>query len=1055
MFVHLHVHSDYSLLHSCISISELTRTAAAAGIESLALVDIDTMAGAVEFHTACEAAGVRPIFGLELSVQHESCVRRLVLLAETSVGYRNLLWLASQEGPVTMEDLQQAKSGLIALTGSCWAGWFSDCQEPWDEAGVVRLYRAGLDLFGCHHWYVQVEVDSEEKRHASQRLLQTLEPVGAQFTGAQEGCLLHAHQEIALHCMQQLQTTAGSTVSNTDERLGRSWRPLAKPSLLTERLAPFAHAASSTEEIAARCQVTLTLERTQLPTVESHCSLLEAAKAGLRQRSPLINEEHAVRLQREYDIITEMGFTQYFFIVADIVRFAREQGIPVGPGRGSAAGSLTAYALGITDVNPLDYGLMFERFLNPNRVSPPDIDLDFCAQRRDEVVQYVLHHYGRSYAAQIGTYGTFGIRAALRDAAKVLDVPETILHRCLELGTSSDEAPPWDIMLRRVPEAESLIRAARGLYGRKRSLSIHAAGIVVAKEPLLHYTSLRYHDGGYGVTHMDMDSLQKLGLLKIDILGLRTLTLLHYAEALIRSDHDSFQLNALDLDDSDTYDYICRADTFGIFQLESALFQDVIGQLEPRSFADLIALLAVGRPGPLQFVPALSRRRRGEEIAEPVHPLLAPVVAETHGLMLYQEQVMQAAHVIGGLSLAAADELRAAMSKKQPQLIQQFRQTFVQGAATQGMSVQEAQTLFAHMERFGGYAFNKSHSASYARISFQCAYLKQHYPAAFFAALLHRGDHRNARRVLVNALQNNVEVLPPDLAHCAVESRPGAPRQLRLGLSLVKGLNKPLLAKLEQAIANGGSPDLQALMDRWAIPQDTIIRLLKAGALDYLGERSALWQTLQQLTQQPASPVPTAAQWAQWEHELFGIHVVYHPASDWSDYLEPFRNGFDRVEAGRVLQLDQRRGSWQGCLHTPHGAVTFHCSQRPPQMNVDDFWALLGSEQQGILVVETCLPLTRWLLVSPTAEQVNRAASLVQEHSGALPVILALDDTILHLADRSLWADGSAQLLQALTAERIAHRMVAPPGWSPSETSKEKKEIVQAKQNLDSTTVCD
>ncbi len=1035
MFVHLHVHSDYSLLYSCITIPELTRTAAASGIAELALVDIDTMAGAVEFTTACRQAGIRPIYGLELSVQHGPNQRRLVLLAENNAGYQNLLRLASQEQTPTAADLTQFRKGLLALTGSTGCGWFNDALAAGDKRAIRELYQVGLDIFGPGAWFVQLEVDAAEKRQSSEQLYNCLEAHGAEFAGSQEGCLLHAHQEIALRCMHSLQNHPTKSGSEQPRPLGRSWRPLAKPDLMVQRFSGFTGAVSNTAAIAQRCRVELTFSGTQLPSLSDHDSLFSEARRALEQRLPTSGPQYVQRLENECDVIERLGFAEYFFIVADIVRYARSQGVPVGPGRGSAAGSLTAYALGITDVDPLEYDLLFERFLNPNRQSPPDIDLDFCAQRRDAVVQYVLRRYGREYAAQIGTYGTFGVRAALRDAAKVLNVSDDILERCLKLADTMREAPRWDSLLHAVPEAEMLLRAAQGLFGRKRSLSIHAAGIVLAKQPLLSYTSMRYTAEGLGVTHMDMESLQNMGLLKIDVLGLRTLTILHRAEQWVRKHDPAFSLRALDLNDSAVYDTICSGDTFGVFQLESSLFQDVIRQLQPRDFADLTALLAVGRPGPLQFVPSLARRRRGETDSESVHPMLAAIATETHGLLIYQEQVMRAAHSIGGLSLAEADELRSAMSKKQPRLIQQYRKRFVTGAQQQGMSAAEAQTLFAHMERFGGYAFNKSHSASYARITFQCAFLKRHYPAAFFAAVLQEGDRRGLRDVLLQALRSRVKILPPDLRSGQWEAEPLGVHELRLGLGVVRGMNRQLLDRLQTSVSDGESLSLASLVQQMRVPEETLLALIKTGALDFLGERSQIWSSLQGLLAKADRTLPTAAQWAQWEQEAFGFHLVHHPAQLWREHLEPLRHAFDRVEAGMVLSLQRRDGSWRGQLYTQQGIAIFVCSERPPGMQLHQWWAVLGQDQSGAFMVESQLPLTQWLVLSPTAEQVAQAAGIAQRHRGPVPVILAFADDILHLADNQLWVDGSAELRQALIDAHIAHRFIDPYGQFRDETS--------------------
>jgi len=1021
MFVHLHVHSDYSLLHSCITMDRLAERAAEYHMGSIALTDINTTGGFVSFYRTCRSKGIQPIFGLELSVRqdHDEPIR-LVLLAENHAGYQNLLLLSSIEPPVSWETLASHRKGLIATTGSTQQGLFRQAVSD-GRTAMKELHRRGLRLFGASHWYVQLELDTEAKKNRSRRVYDALKEESVNWVAAQEGCVLEDGEMDALACMRALDK------GTLAEEAAPEQRPLLDPASMERLFAELPSAVENTVAIASRCRVDIDMESAKLPNADADLSLYDAAIQQLTQRGEILEEESERRLAYECGIIDSMGFADYFFIVADIVRFAKEQDIPVGPGRGSAAGSFTAYALGITEINPLEHGLMFERFLNPNRKELPDIDLDFCAERREEILAYLLQRYGYEYTAQIGSYGTFGVRAALRDAARTLQTPDSLLQRCLQAATEERNEPDWKQLQTTLPEAAALLRTAAGLYGRKRSLGVHAAGVILGREPLIRWTGIRTDNRGHRVTQMDMDSVQALGLLKIDILALRTLTLLREAESMIQRRQRSFRLAAVDAHSPEAYKLLAAGDSPGIFQLESRLFQDLLQELQPRSLQDLSALLAIGRPGPLQFAQSLARRRRGEEEPASAHPRLEPILKETQGILLYQEQVMQAVHDIGQLPLADADELRKALSKKQRHVLQRFQDAFVQGAGQLGIPSAQAQHLFREIQRFGGYAFNKSHSTSYAWISYQCAYLKAHYPAEFFASLLHHGDSQRQRRYLLNAMENGVAILPPDIRYAQASCCPEG-RGIRVGIAFPRGLNTHTARQImEWRDSKPAMMTLAALASTSGVTAETIAALIKTGALDFLGSRSQLWKEAQNMGMTMSPSHPSCGHWAQWEKELLGVYLSCHPVEPWLPILQTVAEGFECCAAGEICQLEPADGvPREGLLQTTDGVVRFQIASWPKPLHTGQLAAVLGTRHGREMRAQWILPLTTWYVLSPDPTQFDTTAAVLKRHSGTHPVLLALGQGTLQLAAPELWVNGSGQFHDELLQLGAAVEEISP-----------------------------
>lgn len=915
-FVHLHVHSVYSLLDGAASVEGLCRRAAEHGAPALALTDHGAMYGAVAFYRTALEHGLKPILGCELYLAPGSRTERratggrehrhhLLVLAQTPEGYRNLSRLVTagftegfyQKPRIDRELLEAHAEGLIVLSGCMSSEVPELLLEGRDEEArqVACWYRERFP----GRYYVELQENGMPRQEALNRKLVALAQeldlplvaTGDVHYVAPED----AELQDALLCIQ-----TGKRLADPDRlRFPTDRFYLKSPQEMAAHFAELPEALANTLRIAESVEPVLEPGRPQLPDpplpleggrpVEPDAYLRREAERGARRRFGRLTRAVRERLQHELDVITSMGYASYFLIVADFIAWARQQGIGVGPGRGSAASSLVAYALGITDIDPLRYGLVFERFLNPARVSMPDIDVDFSDARRGEVLEYVARRYGQDRVGQIATFSQLAARAALRDVGRLLDVPYAEVDRVAKLVPSGpgvtlkqalEQEPELAAMARGDdPLRSRWIRLARAVEGAPRHLSVHAAGVVITREPLVHRVPLARTNEGVVVTQYPMEDLEWLGLLKMDFLGLRTLTVLERAVELANLERveegkgsEPIQLETIPEDDPQVYRMLSEGKAEGVFQLETSMFRHLLPEVRPDRFEDLVALLALGRPGPMVRVQDYIERKHGRQAVAYAIPELEPVLAETYGVMLYQEQVMQVAMAVAGYSAGEADLLRRAMGKKQAEAMEAEEERFVRGAVARGVPEEKARALFREMAEFAGYGFAKSHSAAYARITYQTAYMKAHHPVAFMAAQISSvmGQEERVAEYLEACRDQGIPVWPPDVNASTWVFRPER-GGIRFGLGAVKNVGSDLVRALEEAREAGPFRSLEDFLDRLedAHPNRKALEsLIKAGALDRFGHRRWLLAELEVLLRERGSGLRAAR--ARGQTSLFG-----------------------------------------------------------------------------------------------------------------------------------------------------------------------------------------
>ncbi|WP_019022784.1 DNA polymerase III subunit alpha [Thioalkalivibrio sp. ALE23] len=878
-FVHLRVHSEYSLIDGLVRLKPLVQSVAAAGMPAVAVTDHCNLFGLVKFYKAAIGAGVQPIVGADVLVRDaraDGTPARMTLLAQNDAGYRNLTrlisraWQEGQEKGVPRIDCAWldggAAEGLIALSGTIDGLFVSGSGvaqtlaepvlRPWLERFPGRFYleltRTGRP--GEEAW-IEAAIGAAESHG-----LPVVATNDVRFLGSED---FEAHE--ARVCIHD-----GHTLD--DARRPRRYSEqqfLRTPQEMAALFDDIPEALANSVAIARRCSVRLTLGESVLPdfpvpegrTVEQH--LREISDQGLRARLERFQfaetADYEARLTRELDVICQMGFPGYFLIVADFIQWAKDNGIPVGPGRGSGAGSLVAYVLGITDLDPLRYELLFERFLNPERVSMPDFDVDFCMEKRDDVIEYVAERYGRDKVSQIITHGTMAAKAVVRDVGRVLGHGYGFVDRIaklipFELGMTLEKALTESEDLKAQYDEDEEVRAiidlAMKLEGLTRNAGKHAGGVVIAPSALTDFSPLYCEDdGGSLVTHFDKDDVEAVGLVKFDFLGLRTLTIIDWAvQNLKRMDPEiEIDLEGVPLDDPESFRLLKNYQTTAVFQLESGGMKDLIRRLQPDSFEDIIALVALYRPGPLQsgMVDDFIDRKHGRSEVEYPHPDLEPVLKPTYGVILYQEQVMQIAQVLAGYTLGGADLLRRAMGKKKPEEMAKQREIFVNGAVERGVEEHTATYIFDLVEKFAGYGFNKSHSAAYALVAYQTAWLKAHYPAPFMAAVL-SADMDNTDKVvgLIEECRSmELAVLPPDVNQSDYRFTVQDAHTVVYGLGAIKGVGESAIETLLKARNEGGPfhglVDLCQRVDLGKLNKRVLETLVRAGALDSLGANRA------------------------------------------------------------------------------------------------------------------------------------------------------------------------------------------------------------------------
>ncbi len=889
-FVHLHVHTEYSLIDGVVRIKPLLDQAMANKMPAVAITDHANVFGMVKFYQAALSKGVKPLIGAELAIVNEADHDKpfaLVVLCQNQTGYNHLCVLLSrayQEGQhhgkpmIRKEWLTNHTEGLIALSGAV-RGDIGGALLAGDEGKAGQLLQAWQQLFPNRFYLELQRTGRAQEETYVQAALDLAEKVGVPVVATNDVRFLEA-EEFEAH---EARVCIHDGYVLSDNRRPRAYSQeqyFRSAQEMWQLFADVPSALTNTVEIAKRCNLELTIGENFLPnfpvpegmTVESY--LETVSKQGLDERLSIILPEVSSEQRKPYDdrlaielqVINQMGFPGYFLIVADFIQWAKDNGIPVGPGRGSGAGSLVAYALKITDLDPLQFDLLFERFLNPERVSMPDFDIDFCMDGRDRVIDYVAQKYGRGSVSQIITFGTMAAKAVVRDVGRVLDFPYGFVDKVaklipFELGmtlTKALQEPALQERYENDEEVRTIIDLAMELEGLSRNAGKHAGGVVIAPGKLTDFTPLYCEEGSdHPVTQFDKDDVEAIGLVKFDFLGLRTLTIIDWAVQAINerlpADKEKIDISLIPFTDEASFKLLKSCQTTAVFQLESRGMKDLIKRLQPDCFEDIVALVALFRPGPLQsgMVDDFIDRKHGRAKVVYPHPKLEPILKPTYGVILYQEQVMQIAQVLAGYSLGAADILRRAMGKKKPEEMAKQRKIFTEGAVANQVDEKTATLIFDLMEKFAGYGFNKSHSAAYALVAYQTAWLKAHYQAEFMAAVL-SSDMDNTDKVVIfieECKALGLEVLPPDINAGQIKFTVNEAGQIVFGLGAIKGVGESALAcviaEREEGGAYQGLFDFCRRVDSRKVTKRVLEALIKSGALDQLGPyRAAMMASL-------------------------------------------------------------------------------------------------------------------------------------------------------------------------------------------------------------------
>ena len=878
-FTHLHVHTEYSLLDGSNKINEYVSRVKELGMKSAAITDHGVMFGCIDFYKAAKAAGIKPILGCEVYVapgsrfdkekgKEEDRYYHLVLLAETQEGYQNLIKIVSYgfvdgfyyKPRVDMELLEQYHEGIIALS-ACLAGEVArNLARGFYEEGKEAALRYEK-IFGKGNFFLELQDHGiPEQRQVNHELIRMSRETGIELVATNDVHYTYSSDAKAHDILLCVQT--GKSLKDENRMRYEGGQYYVKSEEEMRRLFPYApEAIENTGKIAERCNVEIEFGVTKLPKFDVPDGytaweyLNKLCFEGLDKRYTDNKEELKKRLNYELGVIKDMGYVDYFLIVWDFIRYAREQGIMVGPGRGSAAGSLVSYTLGITKLDPIKYDLLFERFLNPERVSMPDIDVDFCFERRQEVIDYVVEKYGKDQVVQIVTFGTMAARGVIKDVGRVMDVPyvqcDTIAKMIpQELNITIDKAMKANPELKKIYETDETVRKlidmSRRLEGLPRHTSMHAAGVVISQKPVMEYVPLSRGSDGSLVTQFTMTTLEELGLLKMDFLGLRTLTVIQNAEKLVRRDKGiELDMDKIDYEDKKVYGMLGAGKTEGVFQLESTGMKNFMKELKPGNLEDIIAGLSLYRPGPMDFIPQYIKGKNNPDEIHYDCPELEPILKATYGCIVYQEQVMQIVRSLGGYTLGRSDLVRRAMSKKKASVMEKERQNFVYGNEEEGVpgcihrgiSEKTANKIYDDMIDFAKYAFNKSHAAAYAVVSYQTAFLKYYYPVEYMAALMTSVIHNPSKvaEYILSSRKMQIEILPPDInfGESEFSADHGA---IRYGLSAIKSLGAPMIrAIVEERKENGKYQSLRDFIERMSgreLNKRAIENLIKAGALD-------------------------------------------------------------------------------------------------------------------------------------------------------------------------------------------------------------------------------
>jgi DNA polymerase-3 subunit alpha len=1067
-FVHLHVHTQFSVATALTRLDDIVASCNKHGMGAVAMTDWHNLHGAKNFHDACAKGGIKPIYGASLGIaarpmgEHVLRQHQLVLLAESLAGYKNLLRLISRaqlaapagsEPRLDHDTLAAHAEGLIALSGNL-GGEIPNAllrQQP-DEAGRhLGRYR---DIFGPDRFFL--EVQRTGLKEADDVLPQLLELSAQHDVPAVATNDVHYLRQENARAHEVLMCIGLGILANPDpDWLPTNMLDLASPEEMRRRFAERPELCDRTLEIAARCDVSPDFKSVFLPkfpvpdgeTIESY--FVKVARRGLDERfaefasvgKEVDQDAYRARLQREFDVILHMDFPGYFLIVWDFIKWAKEQGIPVGPGRGSGAGSLVAYALRITDIDPLPYNLLFERFLNPERVSMPDFDIDFCVKRRGEVIDYVADKYGSDHVGQIVTFGTLKAKAAVRDCGRALGVDLGVVNRVAKLVPDGSE----NLGEARKTEARLEQLAQEGAI---RQTGMHAAGVVISEQPLWEYVPVSKGIAGENVTQFAKDEVEKAGLVKFDFLGLKNLTMIQHCVEIINArkgeGEPPLDIGQIPLDSPEAYAVMGRGRTAGIFQMESSGFTAMVKQLQPSEFEDIIAAGALYRPGPLKMGmhDRYIERKHGREEVTVDHESLRPILRETYGVIVYQEQVMQIAREMAGYSLGGADLLRRAMGKKKQKVMEEQAIVFADGAEANGIPRQTAEKVFGLMASFAEYGFNKSHAAAYGLVTYQTAWLKAHHPLEFYAALLtaDKSDTDKVVAYIKEARADGIEVLPPDvnlslLGFTVVE---GA---IRFGLGAIKGVGEGAIEAIVSARDEDGAFttlfSFCRRVDTQKVNKRVLEQLVKCGAFDCFGEpRDVLWANLAraiELAQKDAkvrdtgqtllfgaasdegedggyteSYAKTTEPWSarqqlEFEKECLGFYVTGHPLDRYRAQLSRLGvSATTQLKDPKILRQADRRGRVPGklaCVVVSLRETRTRKGDRMAFLNVEDL-----SGQAEVIAFPRSYEQTAELLASDVPLLLDLTASQDRRDESRVQLILddarALDELAMRRSSR-------------------------------------------------------
>ncbi|MCX6702540.1 MAG: DNA polymerase III subunit alpha [Candidatus Wolfebacteria bacterium] len=967
-FVHLHTHSHYSLLDGLAKIDGLISRAKELGMKALALTDHGNLYGAIEFYKKAQKADLKPILGVEAYLAPNDChnkqpkvddrYRHITLLAENNIGWKNIIKLTTKaylEGfyykpRVDKKILREHHEGVIALSG-CLNGEISKLllNNQFEEA--EKSLNEFLDIFGKDNFFLEIghHPHIPEVLKVNEEMKKLSKKSGVPLVATQD--IHYLRSEDAEYHDIFLAVQTGSRLSDDDRlTLKVDDFSLLSQETMIEAFKDTPEAIENTVKIADRCNVNIELGKIMLPKFplpenknSSFEYLQEIVDEKIQDRYPKISPEVKERMEYEMAVIEKTGFADYFLIVQDFVIWAKERGIVVGPGRGSAAGSIISYILKITDIDPLKYDLLFERFLNPERISMPDIDIDFTDIRRDEVFSYIRQKYGEDHVAQIITFGTMAARAAIRDAGRAMGMPYSFCDMVakliptkplnMKLADALKSTKELRDLCDSNPDAKRIINVAMHLEGVVRHASVHACGLAITQEPLTEYIPLQYAPQGENIiiTQFEMNSIADLGLLKIDLLGLKNLTIIEQSIRLIEEiTGEKIDISKIPLDDKETFEILKRGDTTGIFQLESAGMRRYLKELKPTDLEDIIAMVALYRPGPMELIPSYINRKYGREEVHYIHPKLEPILKNTYGIGVYQEQMMRIARDLAGFSLAEADTLRKAIGKKIKSLLDDQKEKLIKGMIANGIDRRTAKEIWELFPPFARYGFNRSHAACYAMIGYRTAYLKAHWPIEFMSSLLD-SDADDIERIaflISEAKKSGIEILPPDINKSFVDFEPEE-KNIRFGLIAIKNVGRAIVdAIIDERMKGGPFSDFGSFLNRVYhkdLNKKSLESLIKTGVFDSMGmDRGNLLQNIEEIlafsqnikkahgngngpgtsqsslfgstysvpaflkNSKPTTPL-TNKEKLTWEKELLGLYLSGHPLDPYMEKIN--KNG--------------------------------------------------------------------------------------------------------------------------------------------------------------------